>query len=275
MRKARAGKGGYAITILVGVIAVLYFFPVLIAIVNSFKTKGEILTSAISFPSRPTFENYKTIIETADFPKALLNSCILTAGVVVLNLIVSSLAGYALAKWKSRWSACFMLLFLSSMFVPFHTIMISLLSTARDLHVTGHIWGLILIYCGLQCPIPIFLIRGFVSSVPGELEEAALLDGCGVLKRFVLIVLPLIKPILTTVAILNVLWVWNDFLLPYLILGKPITIPLSQMYFYGQYNQQWHLIMAGFVVTTIPVILLYIFMQKNIVNGIAAGAIKG
>ena len=95
MRKARAGKGGYAITILVGVIAVLYFFPVLIAIVNSFKTKGEILTSAISFPSRPTFENYKTIIETADFPKALLNSCILTAGVVVLNLIVSSLAGYA------------------------------------------------------------------------------------------------------------------------------------------------------------------------------------
>ena len=275
MRKARAGKGGYAITILVGVIAVLYFFPVLIAIVNSFKTKGEILTSAISFPSRPTFENYKTIIETADFPKALLNSCILTAGVVVLNLIVSSLAGYALAKWKSRWSACFMLLFLSSMFVPFHTIMISLLSTARDLHVTGHIWGLILIYCGLQCPIPIFLIRGFVSSVPGELEEAALLDGCGVLKRFVLIVLPLIKPILTTVAILNVLWVWNDFLLPYLILGKPITIPLSQMYFYGQYNQQWHLIMAGFVVTTIPVILFYIFMQKNIVNGIAAGAIKG
>ena len=264
MRKARAGKGGYAITILVGVIAVLYFFPVLIAIVNSFKTKGEILTSAISFPSRPTFENYKTIIETADFPKALLNSC-----------IVSSLAGYALAKWKSRWSACFMLLFLSSMFVPFHTIMISLLSTARDLHVTGHIWGLILIYCGLQCPIPIFLIRGFVSSVPGELEEAALLDGCGVLKRFVLIVLPLIKPILTTVAILNVLWVWNDFLLPYLILGKPITIPLSQMYFYGQYNQQWHLIMAGFVVTTIPVILFYIFMQKNIVNGIAAGAIKG
>ena len=108
-----------------------------------------------------------------------------------------------------------------------------------------------------------------------ELEEAALLDGCGVLKRFVLIVLPLIKPILTTVAILNVLWVWNDFLLPYLILGKPITIPLSQMYFYGQYNQQWHLIMAGFVVTTIPVILFYIFMQKNIVNGIAAGAIKG
>ena len=275
MRKARAGKGGYAITILVGVIAVLYFFPVLIAIVNSFKTKGEILTSAISFPSRPTFENYKTIIETADFPKALLSSCILTAGVVVLNLIVSSLAGYALAKWKSRWSACFMLLFLSSMFVPFHTIMISLLSTARDLHVTGHIWGLILIYCGLQCPIPIFLIRGFVSSVPGELEEAALLDGCGVLKRFVLIVLPLIKPILTTVAILNVLWVWNDFLLPYLILGKPITITLSQMYFYGQYNQQWHLIMAGFVVTTIPVILFYIFMQKNIVNGIAAGAIKG
>ena len=139
-------------------IAVLYFFPVLIAIVNSFKTKGEILTSAISFPPpRPTFENYKTIIETADFPKALLNSCILTAGVVVLNLIVSSLAGYALAKWKSRWSACFMLLFLSSMFVPFHTIMISpAVYSAGSACDWAYMGGLILIYCGLQCPIPIF-----------------------------------------------------------------------------------------------------------------------
>ena len=161
------------------------------------------------------------------------------------------------------------------MFVPFHTIMISLLTTAKGMHLTGHIYGLILIYCGLQCPIPIFLIKGFVDSVPKELEEAAMIDGCGTVRLFFSVVLPMLKPILATVAVLNALWIWNDFLLPYLILAKPVTIPLSQMYFYGQYNQQWNLIMAGFVVSTIPVVLFFLLMQKHIINGIAAGAVKG
>ena len=188
---------------------------------------------------------------------------------------MSALAGYALSRWKSKWADVITLVFLSSMFVPFHTIMIALLTTARDLKLTGSIGGLILIYCGLQCPIPIFLIKGFVRSVPRELEEAAMIDGCGTVRMFFSVVLPMLKPILATVAVLNVLWIWNDYLLPYLILGKPITIPLSQMYFYGQYNQQWHLIMAGFVVSTVPVVIFFLFMQKYIINGIAAGAVKG
>ena len=189
--------------------------------------------------------------------------------------MVSTLAGYALARWKSVWADILTLVFLSSMFVPFHTIMIALLQTAKGLHLTGKIYGLILIYCGLQCPIPIFLIKGFVSSVPKELEEAAMIDGCGTLRMFFSITLPMLKPILATVAILNALWIWNDFLLPYLILAKPITIPLSQMYFFGQYNQQWNLIMAGFVVSTIPIVIFFLLMQKHIINGIASGAVKG
>lgn len=192
-----------------------------------------------------------------------------------MNLAISSLAGYGLARWRRRWADLLTLLFLSAMFVPFHTIMIALLTTARNMRLTGHLWGLILVYCGLQCPIPVFLIKGFSGSIPLELEEAAMVDGCGIARMFFMIVLPLLKPILATTAVLNVLWIWNDYLLPYLILGKPLTIPLSQMYFYGQYNQQWHLIMAGFVVSMIPVVLFFLLMQKYIVNGIAAGAVKG
>ena len=268
-------KKGVGITVFTALIALIFFFPVLMAIINSFKTRGEILASAIALPSAPTFANYAAVIEATDFIKVFFNSCLVTGGGIVLNLLVSALAGYALARWRSKWANILTLLFLSSMFVPFHTIMIALLTTARDLKLTGHIWGLILIYCGLQCPIPIFLIKGFVHSVPRELEEAAMIDGCSTVRLFLSIVLPMLKPILATVSVLNVLWIWNDYLLPYLILGKPLTIPLSQMYFYGQYNQQWHLIMAGFVVSTIPVVIFFLFMQKYIINGIASGAVKG
>lgn len=268
-------KKGVGITVFTALIALIFFFPVLMAIINSFKTRGEILASAIALPTAPTLANYAAVIEATNFIKVFFNSCLVTGGGIVLNLLVSALAGYALARWRSKWANILTLLFLSSMFVPFHTIMIALLSTARDLKLTGHIWGLILIYCGLQCPIPIFLIKGFVHSVPRELEEAAMIDGCGTVRLFLSIVLPMLKPILATVSVLNVLWIWNDYLLPYLILGKPHTIPLSQMYFYGQYNQQWHLIMAGFVVSTIPVVIFFLFMQKYIINGIASGAVKG
>lgn len=268
-------KEGVGITVFTALIALIFFFPVLMAVINSFKTQGEILASAVALPMVPTLANYAAVIEATDFIKVFFNSCLVTGGGIVLNLLVSALAGYALARWRSKWANILTLLFLSSMFVPFHTIMIALLTTARDLKLTGHIWGLILIYCGLQCPIPIFLIKGFVHSVPRELEEAAMIDGCGAVRLFLSIVLPMLKPILATVSVLNVLWIWNDYLLPYLILGKPLTIPLSQMYFYGQYNQQWHLIMAGFVVSTIPVVIFFLFMQKYIINGIASGAVKG
>lgn len=272
-KKKRFSAG---LTALAALLALVYSAPVLLAILNSFKTKGEIIASAVSLPKSFTLENYRVVLEASDFPFAFFNSCRVTLGGIVLNLLVSSLAGYALARWKSRWSKAITLLFLSSMYVPFHTIMISLLTTAKSLGLTGSIEGLIMVYCGLQCAIPIFLIRNFVvSSVPLELEEAARLDGCGMGRLFLFIAFPMLKPILATAAVLNALWIWNDYLLPYLILGKPLTIPLSQMYFYGQYNQQWHLIMAGFVVSTVPVVIFFLLMQKYIVGGIAAGAVKG
>lgn len=263
------------ITVFVAFLALLYLLPVLIAILNSFKSKGEILTSAIALPVKPTLDNYRVVIEKSGFLSALCGSLIVTGGGIALNLCVSLMAGYALARWKNRLASAITLLFLSSMFVPFHTIMIALLTTVKALGLTGSMLGLILVYGALQCPIPIFLIRSFVLTLPIELEEAAVMDGCGMARLFAKIVVPMLKPVCATVAVLNALWIWNDFLLPYLLLGKPLTLPLSQMYFYGQYNQQWHLIMAGFVVSTIPVVVFFLIMQRYIVGGITAGAVKG
>ncbi len=272
---AGSRKKGLWLTLLTAAAAFVYLLPVLMAIMNSFKSKGEILASALSPPSGLYLENYITVLSQSNFFAAFLNSLLVTGGGIALNLLVSAPAGYALARWRSRAAGALTFLFLSSMFVPFHAIMIALLTTAKGLGLTGKLYGLILIYAGLQCPIPIFLIKGFVGGIPLELEEAARMDGCGTPRLFAAIILPMLRPILATVAVLNALWIWNDFLLPYLVLAKPVTIPLSQMYFYGQYNQQWHLIMAGFVVSTIPVVIFFLIMQKNIISGMVAGAIKG
>ena len=274
----KAKKKGAGITILAAAAALAFFFPVLIAVVNSFKTQGEILNSALALPVSPTWENYAAVIKTADFPRAFLNSCLVTAGGIALNLSVSALAGYALSRWKSKWADVITLVFLSSMFVPFHTIMIALLTTARDLKLTGSIGGLILIYCGLQCPIPIFLIKGFVRSIPRELEEAAMIDGCGTVRMFFSVVLPMLRPTMISVGILEIMWVWNDYLLPYLVLDstKYKTIPIHIQYLKGSYGTvDLGATMALIFLSIVPVIIFYLCCQKHIIKGVAAGAVKG
>jgi len=255
--------------------AILYLFPVGVAVLNSFKKTGEIIASTIAWPKALNWENYRTVFTEVKFVHVFLNSVLVTALSIGLIIAVGALAGYAIARWRSRTANIFMLLFLSAMFVPFHTIMITLMQTASTLHATGKFWGLILIYGALNCPIPIFLYRGFVRGLPIEMEESGVIDGCNRLQLMTKIVFPLLKPISGTIAVINALWIWNDFLLPYLVLAKPITIPLSQMYFYGQYNQQWNLIMAGFVISTLPIVIFFLVMQKYIIKGLVAGAIKG
>jgi raffinose/stachyose/melibiose transport system permease protein len=255
-------------------LAVVYMFPVMIAIINSFKDKKNILISAISLPKTLYFENFKIIFTTERFIEVFFNSVLLTFSSILFIILISSTAGYALARWQSRMASVLMMLFLSSMFIPFHTIMITLLQTAKKVGATGNFGGLMIIYAALMCPISIFLYRGFIKAVPIELEEAAVLDRCNKFQLFTKIVFPLLMPITGTVAIINAMWIWNDFLLPYLVLAKPVTIPLSQMYFYGKYNQQWHLIMTGFVVSTLPMVIFFLAMQRFIIKGLVSGALK-
>ncbi|XID90981.1 carbohydrate ABC transporter permease [Paenibacillaceae bacterium WGS1546] len=262
---------------IVWLFALLFFAPLYIVILNSFKTKSELMVSAIAWPKSFSFDNYATILTNNDFFPSLLFSVFIVVVTTTLTILVSSLAGYALARWKSKLSGGIMLVFLSTLFVPFQVYMVALIVIARDLHLTGNAIGLILIYIALGMPVPIFLYRSYAYSMSSEIEEAAAIDGCSRLQLFFRVVFPLMKPITATVAVLNALWAWGEFLVAFLVYGnhKPMTIPLSQQYFYGTYNQQWQLIMAGFVVSTIPIVVFYILMQKHIVKGIAAGAVKG
>jgi raffinose/stachyose/melibiose transport system permease protein len=259
------------------IFALLFFAPIYIVILNSFKTKSEVMISTISLPKSFTFDNYVTILSDNSFLPSLLFSVFIVVSTTLLTILISSLAGYSLARWKSKFSGAIMLIFLSTLFVPFQVYMVALIVIARDLHFTGNFVGLILIYVALGMPVPIFLYRSYANAMSSEIEEAAAIDGCSKLQLFFRVVFPLMKPITATVAVLNALWAWGEFLVAFLVYGnnKPMTIPLSQQYFFGTYNQQWPLIMAGFVVTTIPIVIFYILMQKHIVKGIAAGSVKG
>lgn len=280
MKSARRSSLSYR-TILtnvsVWVLALLFFAPILIVILNSFKTKPELMVSSIALPKQATFDNYITIFTNNAFFSSLLFSVFIVVSTTALTILIASLAGYSLARWKSRFSGFVMLIFLSTLFVPFQVYMVALIGIAKNLHLTGNFYGLILIYVALGMPVPIFLYRSYSHAMSSEIEEAAVIDGCSRLQMFFRVVFPLMKPITATVAVLNALWAWGEFLAAFLVYGnhKPMTIPLSQQYFYGAYNQQWNLILAGFIVSTLPIVIFYILMQKHIVKGITAGAVKG
>ncbi len=257
--------------------AVLTLFPILISLLNSFKTQGEMMSNILALPGKPQFSNYTQAFEKTNFPISLKN----TAIVVVVGLsgiiIFASMAGYKLCRTKSKLSGFLFGLFIMSMLVPFHSIMITLTKVAKGFRVQGSDVGLGLIYIGLGVPMAVFLYHGFVKSIPRELEEAAVIDGCGEFKLFFAIIFPLLLPITSTNAILNTLWMWNDFLLPLLMITdyRKYTILLSTNMLFGEYgNNDWSAILATLIMAMLPVILLYLLLQKYIVNGIAEGAIK-
>jgi raffinose/stachyose/melibiose transport system permease protein len=191
-------------------------------------------------------------------------------------VIVSALAGYKLARTKTTLSKIVFILFMLSMMIPFHSIMITLLKVSRDLGVQGSLWGLSLIYIGLGAPMAVFLYHGFTKGIPIEIEEAALIDGCNQFQLFYKIVLPLLAPITSTIIILNTLWIWNDYLLPLLMLTdvRTHTILLSTRSFFGTYVNEWGKILATLILAMLPIFVLYLLLQKYIVKGISEGAIK-
>ena len=267
------------LTVVFAFIAVFYLLPIFIVLINSFKANAYVNTETFAMPNEKSFvgfANYAKGMTFGSYPflKSVTYSLLITVLGAALILICTSMAAWYISRVGTLFSKIVYYLCVFSMVVPFQMVMFNLAKTADRLKLNAP-WTIPVIYLGFGAGLAVFMFSGFVKSIPLEIEEAAAIDGCGPLRTYFSVVLPMLKPILATVAVLNVLWIWNDYLLPYLILGKPITIPLSQMYFYGQYNQQWHLIMAGFVVSTVPVVIFFLLMQKYIVNGIAAGAVKG
>ncbi|SIQ33580.1 carbohydrate ABC transporter permease [Halanaerobium kushneri] len=252
-------------------------FPLLMSFLNSVKTEGEIMNSIISLPSKLQFKNYITAFQKINFLRSLWNTLVVTSIGVSGIVLFGSMAGYKLSRNSGKLSSLIFGLFVMSMLIPFHSIMITLTSISKNLRIQGSTVGLGLIYIGLGVPMAIFLYHGFTKSIPREIEEAAIIDGCGELQLFFKVIFPLLRPISATVMILNTLWIWNDFLLPLLMLvdSDHYTLLLSTNMLFGRYNNDWSSILAALILAMLPVVIIYLLLQKNIVKGVADGAIKG
>lgn len=252
-------------------------FPLLMALMNSFKTNRELLTNVMSWPTGFSLDNYIRTFEKMHYGRSFWNTALLAALSVSMMILFSALAGWKLCRTKTRLSRFLLKLFIFSMLIPFSSIMIPLYRVTLALNIKNSLVRLSFVYAGLGVSMAIFLYHGFVKSIPMEMEEAAAIDGCGSLQTFFRIVLPMLKPITATICITNVLWVWNDFLLPLIIISdnKKYTLLLSTNTLFGQYSSDWTAILSALILAALPVIVFYAIFQKQILKGIADGAVKG
>ncbi|SEN38291.1 raffinose/stachyose/melibiose transport system permease protein [Mesobacillus persicus] len=267
-------RNSYIIGALGILLGLIWLSPFYLMIVNAFKTKKEIFTDVLGTPEAWSFDNFVEAFIDLNFVNSLWNSVLITGVSVIIIVLFSSMAGYALSRNKSKVSGAILLLFVSAMLIPFQSVMIPLVSIFGQADMLNQA-GLIFMYLGFGSSLSIFLYHGAMTGVPVSLDEAALIDGANKFQTFWHIVFPLLKPISVTVAILNIIWIWNDYLLPSLILSEnSATIPLKMFYFFGQYTKQWHLALAGLTIAIIPVIIAYFFAQKQIIEGVSEGAVK-
>lgn len=259
------------------VLAIIFLAPFYLVIVNSFKTmKGIFIdTMGLPFGEYFTLENYPIAFDRLNFLKAFLNSFLITVSSTVAIVTCSSMAAWALVRTKTWYSKVIFFTFAAAMLIPFQSVMLPLVRTMGKIDFLNP-FGLVFMYLGFFSSLSIILYHGFIKSVPLELEEAATIDGCNRAQIFFRVVFPLLKPITVTVAILNVMAIWNDFLLPQLTINRPEwqTIPLKMFFFFGQYSKQWHFALAGLLLSMLPVIIFYIVAQKEIVRGVMQGSIK-
>ena len=276
----RRGKGGIFATILFSLVSILYLAPLLIVLINSFKKKAFINLEPFKLPTEKNFigfENFTTAIENYDFLMAVVWNLVMTVGSVVVILICTSMFAWFITRVSNRTTKALYTLCVFSMVVPFQMVMFTL-SLVTDRLRLNTPWGLIVIYLGFGAGLAVFMFCGFVKSIPIEIEEAAMIDGCSPIRTFFSVVLPIMKPTYISVGILETMWIWNDFLLPYLTLdlNKFSTISIVIQRMRGSYGRvDMGAIMASLVLAIIPIIIFYLSCQKYIIKGVAAGAVKG
>ena len=261
-------------------ISIFYVLPIVVVLFNSFKKKSYINLEPFKLPDSTTFvgmENYTTAIDQYGFLKAVGWTVFITVGSVLVILICTSMCAWFITRVQNCFTKGIYLLCIFSMVVPFQMVMFTL-SLVTDRLGLGTPWGLIIIYLGFGAGLAVFMFCGFVKSIPIEIEEAALIDGCSPLRMFFSVVLPIMKPTYISVGILETMWIWNDFLLPYLTLDikKYKTISIVIQYMKGSYGRvDMGAIMAALIMAVIPVVVFYLSCQKYIIKGVASGAVKG
>lgn len=279
-KKSEQSKSNRALTIIFTVISIIYVAPIVVVIINSFKKKIFINRYPFKLPTGDSFaglQNYIEGITKTDFWKAFACSLFITVLSVAVILICCSMAAWYISRVKSKFAKVFYYLCIFSMVVPFQMVMFTLSKTSDFLHL-GNPLGIVIVYLGFGAGLAVFMFTGFMRGVPLEIEEASVIDGCTPLQTFFLVVLPILRPTLISVGILETMWIWNDYLLPYLVLdlNKYMTIPIAVQYLKGGYGAiDWGAMMAMLVLAIIPIIVFYISLQKYIIKGVASGAVKG
>ncbi|WWM60751.1 carbohydrate ABC transporter permease [Paenibacillus tundrae] len=254
----------------------VFIFPFLLLISNSFKANQAITSDPLGLPASFQWDNYVSAFDKMGYISAFGNSLLITVLGVVLIALFAAMTAHYFVRHNSKLNQYLFFLMVAAMIIPFQAIMIPLVKIYGSLSLLDNKWSLIYMYIGFGSPLAVFIYHGFIKSIPLELEEAALMDGCGRVQTFFRIVLPVLLPTSVTIAVLNVLWIWNDFLLPSLVLtsSEQRTLPLSTFYFYGTYTVDYGPLMAGLVLTLLPVLVVYLFAQKYIIQGVMQGSIK-
>lgn len=266
----------YAVLILMSLYTL---FPIVFLTINAFKGQNEIVNAPLSFPISWTFDYIKNAIEQINFFKALGITALITLVSVALLILVASLAAWMMVRNKTKFSNILLLTFTAATLVPFQAVMYPLLNLFESMHLKN-ILGLIIMYGGFGLSLSVFLYHGFIKSVPESIEEAAVIDGANIFQLFFKIVFPLLGSTTATVIILNAMWIWNDYLLPFLIIGNGELRTLTlELYFAkmtsGQYGNPWELIFPAVFISIIPIIIIFLALQKYFIKGVSDGAIKG
>lgn len=256
-------------------ISLIILIPLVVLFLNSFKTQGESNKMSLALPSTWQFENYKTVIEQGKLVSSFFNSLLYATVSVVIIVIVVSAAAFVIARNRKGINNLIYYFIISGIAIPINNV--ALMKVLQALNLVNTRIGVILVYAAINIPLSLFLCYGFISTIPREIDEAAVIDGCGPIKLFVQIILPLLKPIMSTLFVLNFMAVWNDFTMPLYYLHNSAKWPmtLAVYNFFGAFENSWNLVSADIMLTLLPVLIVFILGQKYIVGGVAAGSVKG
>ena len=278
--KSKTGKmiGHIAFVCVITLLAALYIYPIFLMVINSVKPFKEVLTNVLGLPTKLAFENYSYVIEKMEYFRLFWNNVIITVIGIAGIVVFSSMAAYILDRRQTKYTKLIHTLIITPMLIPFQTIMITLLKFMNIIHLNGSTWGLGIQYWGFGIPMATFIYFNFMKSIPREIDESTMIDGATTFQTYSLIIFPLLKTVTATVVVLDVMWIWNDFLLPLLMVNSSPsskTLVLAAYNFVGSLNTKWHYALAAMVLAVLPSVIVFILLQRYIVEGVVAGAVKG
>lgn len=278
MRKQqiRIKSGQIVIYALFTLLLILFLIPFFLVFLNSFKANKEIILDPLSFPQVINLQGYAKAFTAMNYLGTFKNSLIITVFSIVFIILFAVMCAYFFARNNWKINKILFMIMVASMIIPFQTIMIPIVKNFAAINAVDNIFMVVVFYVGAHISMAVFMFQGFIKSIPVELDEAATIDGCNHFQILFRVIFPLLKPIISTVAVLDILAIWNDFLLPYILLqsNRLKTLPLMTYSFFGQYSVDYSLVCSGLIMSILPVIIIYAFLQKQIIDGVVAGAIK-